>query len=473
MRTTQTPFVCLISSALFLCFLTGSLMAQGSLDQSLLDQFEKDYQQKGDQQSIINSVANNDIKSLSLNRERLAGHDQFLSVRLDGSSIVNQKSSGRCWMFAGVNVFAPKIITMLETAEFEISEPYLTFWDKMEKGNYFLEEIIRTRTSKLDNRELDIIIDSPFGDGGWWHYFTDLIDKYGLVPLSAMPETKQSTKTGMINKLATTKLRAFAAELRRLHNEDKTEAELRNRKKEMMSDIYRLLVYNYGPPPSEFEFRYESTDSTIEPSFKHYTPKSFRDEALGTENPEYVAIINNPTRDYNRLYQIETSRNLVEKPDLTLLNLPIEKLKGYCLKAILDSQAVWFSCDVGEENYSDSGIFAVGVYDYERTFKMDFGMSKADRIDYKEVTPNHAMVLMGVDTTDSGESRKWLVENSWGTKRGVDGYWYMYDDWFDEYVLMAIVDKRLLDDKDSRMFDETPERVPMWDPFFLALRNLR
>ncbi|MDF1545942.1 MAG: C1 family peptidase [bacterium] len=463
----------IILSTLIFLVPGSAVTAEGSLDKPTLEQFQQDYEKLGDQQAIINSVTNNSLKSLSLNRTRLAGHDQLLSVKLDGSSIVNQKGSGRCWMFAGVNVFAPKILTILKTAEFEISEPYLTFWDKMEKGNYFLEEIIRTRDRKLSDRELEIIIDSPFGDGGWWHYFTDLIDKYGIVPISAMPETKQSTSTGMVNKLATTKLRIFAAELRQMHSESKSEKELRDRKTEMMSEIYRLLVYTYGPPPSEFRFRYESTDSTIQPEFKNYTPASFRDEALGDERPEYVAIINNPSRDYDRLYQLEGSRNLVEYEDLKVLNLSIDRVKEYCLKSILDSQAVWFACDVGEENYSDSGIFAVGIYDYQRTLKMNFDMSKRDRLAYKEVDPNHAMVLMGVDTTDAGAPRKWLVENSWGTKKGIDGYWYMYDDWFNEYVLMAIVDRRLLSDKDSKMFDGEAEPVPMWDPFFLALRNLK
>ena len=462
-----------ITSCFLGLLLVTTLHAEGEIGKKQIESFRSDYGDLGDQQAVINAVTNNALSSLTLNRERLAGHDRMMSIRLDGSDIVNQGGSGRCWMFAGVNVFAPKIMTKLKMADFEISEPYLTFWDKMEKSNFFLEEIIRTADREFDDRELGIIIDSPFGDGGWWHYFTDLVSKYGLVPLSAMPETKQSTATGSVNKLATTKLRAFAAELREMHKNGKKLKQSRQRKDEMLSDIYRLLVYTYGPPPEEFSFRYKSTDTTIVPTLKEYTPTSFRDEAIGDDMTDYVAIINNPSREMDKAFRLISSRNMVDKPDMTVLNLPIERVKDYCLKSILDSQAVWFACDVGKENYGDSGIFAVNVYDYERALKMDFKMSKADRITFKEVVPNHAMVLMGVDTTDQGTVRKWLVENSWGDDKGIDGYWYMYDDWFNEYILLTIIDKRLLSDEDAERLREKPIEVPMWDPFFLALRNLK
>ncbi|RKX20044.1 MAG: aminopeptidase, partial [Candidatus Zixiibacteriota bacterium] len=200
--------------------------------------------------------------------------------------------------------------------------------------------------------------------------------------------------------------------------------------------------------------------------------KSFANEFLGDEVPEYATLVNLPTREFNNLFELEDSRNLFEKEDMVVLNLTSEKLQEYTLASLKDSQLVWFACDVGKENYGDSGILAIDIYDYNRTFDMDFKMSKKDRINFNEISPNHAMTIMGADTTDSGKVKKWLIENSWGSKRGDDGYWYMYNDWFDEYVLMVIIDKKLLSEKDLKLYDKKPIKIPTWEPFFLALRRL-
>ena len=442
------------------------------LTPELLDDFRSQYESRGDQRLMINAVTNNNIKGLALNREKFVTHDKFMSLKLKTSKVINQKSSGRCWMFAGVNVLSPQIMAKLKIDNFEISEPYLAFWDKMEKANYFLEEIIRLRDKPFDDRELGTVLQSPFGDGGWWLYFTDLIDKYGIMPISAMPETKQSSSTGRVNSLATTLLRSAAADIRAMHRDGKKVVDLRKTKEATLTDIYRLMVYAYGTPPDSFYFRYESTDTAVKPEPRWYTPKEFYREVVGEDMREYVALINNPARDMDELFELQGSRNMADKPDLTVLNLPVAKLKSYALASLVDSQAVWFACDVGKENYSDSGVMAVNIYDYQTTFQMDFKMSKADRITYKHISPNHAMTLTGVDTTDAGGTRKWLVENSWGTKRGDSGLWYMYDSWFDEYVLMVIVDKSLLSDDDARKFEQKPVVIKQWEPFFLALRSL-
>ena len=444
----------------------------GALSPQLVDKLRAQCRDQGDQKVMINAVTNNNIKDLALNREKVVTHDKFMSLKLKTSKVINQKSSGRCWMFAGVNVLSPQIMAKLKTDNFEISEPYLAFWDKMEKANFFLEEVIRLRDKPFDDRELEVVVKSPFGDGGWWHYFADLIDKYGLMPISAMPETKQSSATGRVNGLATTLLRSAAADIRAMHREGTDVKQLRQMKEETLADIYRLMVYSYGQPPDSFYFRYESNDTALKPQPRWYTPKEFYGEVAGDDMREYVALINNPARDMDQLFKLESSRNIADKPDLTVLNLTSAELKEYALASLVDSQAVWFACDVGKENYSDSGVMAVDIYDYNATFQMDFKMSKADRITYKQITPNHAMTLVGVDTTDSGAPGKWLVENSWGTKRGDSGLWYMYDDWFDEYVLMVIIDKSLLSDEDAHKLEQKPIAIPQWEPFFLALRSL-
>ncbi len=443
-----------------------------ALTNELLKQFENNFDTINNPQLIINAVTNNDIRNLSLNRDLLITHDKHFNYQLKKSGITNQKGSGRCWLFAGLNIFNPTLMTKLNLSSFELSEAYLAFWDKMEKSNLFLEEMIRLRDRPADDRELVIFLENPFGDGGWWHYVTALIEKYGVVPVSAMPETKQSSSTGTINTLISRKLRAFTAELRQMHKDGKSEDELRQRKKTMLNDIYTLLVYAYGKPPQTFTFRYEDKDSTISDP-EQYTPYTFYEKYLADAMTHFVTLMNNPTKTYNRLYQVKESRNMADTPDLTMLNLPIEKIKQYCRAALLDSQAVWFACDVGKENYRDSGLLMTDIYDYKSTFGIDFSISKADRIRYEDSYPNHAMVLLGMDTASDGHPQKWLVENSWGTKRGDKGYWYMYDKWFDEYVYVAVIDERLLTAEDREKFKQKPEILPVWDSFFQGIRNLR
>ncbi len=462
------------ATAVLMLLLVAPTVAQdGAIDQPLLEQFEKAFNGNGDQKNIINAVTGNDIKQLSLNRDVLVGHNKLVNHKLEGTGVIDQRGSGRCWMFAGVRVLAPSVKDTLDLPDFEFSEPYLAFYDKLEKANFFLERIIETRDRPLDDRSLQEELKYFFGDGGWWHFFTDLIHKYGLVPLSAMPETKQSISTGTFNGLAKTLMRGHASDLRQMHKDGKSVAQLRRAKEKMLADIYRLLVYTYGTPPKEFTFRYEQKqDSTKQIVEKEFTPASFFREFFGDRLPEYVAIVNNPAKDFDQLFLLEASRNIWENEDFMVLNLEIEKLKEYTLKSLLDSQAVWFSCDVGKQNLGDSGIFAADMYEFDRMLDLDFSLTKTERIQYKDIEPNHAMTIVGVDTATSGEPVKWLVQNSWGAKPGDSGYWYMYDNWFDEYVLTVVVQKNLLSEEDARKFDQKPVRIADWEPFFLALRNL-
>lgn len=462
------------ATAMLLCALatwcvTAAAQTAGQLDPSLIKDIEAKFDSAGDQSMQINAVTNNDINSLSLDRDKLIAHSKLFNFKLKAAGITNQQGSGRCWLFAGLNVLSPGVMNRLKLNEFEFSQPYLAFWDKMEKSNLFLEQIIETRNLPADDRKLVILLGSPFGDGGWGNWVVDLMQKYGVVPLSAMPETKQSINTGTVDYLGDTRLKADAAELRSMAKAGKSVEQLRQRKDAMLDEIYKLLVYAYGRPPKEFTFRYEAKDSTVSGP-KVYTPQSFYKEFVADKLPEYGMLMDNPTIAYDKTYQIDESRNMVEKPPATLLNLPIATLKKYCLKMLLDSQAVWFACDVGMEHLRDSAILEAGIYDPDRVFGMNFKMSKSDQISLRECTPNHAMVLLGVDTAKDGTPIKWLVENSWGASRGDKGYWYMYDNWFDQYVYFAIIDKKYLSPDDARKFEQKPTLLPIWDPFYEALK---
>ena len=469
-----TPIAGILAMLLILGLSVGVAAEDGTIDQDLLKQFEKKFESRGDQSALINAVTNNDLRQLSLNRERVIAHDKLLDHKVKSTGIIDQKSSGRCWLFAGVNCLAPKIMKELDLDDFELSESYLAFYDKLEKANLFLETMIAMRDRPVDDRSLNGYLGWMFGDGGWFHYFTDLLDKYGAVPISAMPESKQSMKTGRVNELGKTLLRKYTAELRRMHQQGQSEKDLRARKEEMLADIYRLLVFTYGKPPKEFTFRYETEEDSVKViAEKHYTPKSFYDELLGDDLPEYVALVNNPAKKMDQLFEMEGSRNIFERSDYTVLNLSADKLAEYTLAALLDSQIVWFACDVGQQNYRDSGIMALDIYDYNNTLGIDFKMSKADRISFQDISPSHAMAITGVDTTNDGQPIKWRVENSWGTKYGDKGIWYMYNDWFKEYALAVVVDKSHLSEDDLDKLKQKPIVIADWEPFFLALRNLK
>jgi len=469
----------------------------GSISPELISGFEQQVSDDPSLTPIINAATNNDFKDLSLNRDLVMAHDDQFNFEVKGSKIIDQKRSGRCWMFAGANAITPRIIKKLKLSDFNLSEAYLAFWDKLEKSNVFLETMIALRDRDIDDRSLQMYLDHPVGDGGWWTYFESLIRKYGLMPASAMPETKQSSSTDGTNGLLNTLLRKATAEIRRMHQSGKKEKDLRKYKEAVLGDVYRLLVCAYGKPPKEFVFRYEeeqekeqveaqteeqnekdslsqdSTENKTKRLVDHsYTPQSFYQEFYGDQMGEYVALIHNPAEKSETLFELQGSRNVFEDADLRLLNLPVARLKNYAYKMILDSQIVWFALDVGADNYRDSGMFAVDIYDYDATFGIDFHMAKADRIDYNDLSPNHAMVLLAVDTTDIGVPRKWRAENSWGSSKGSGGYWTMYDSWFDENILLVMIDRKLLSESDAALLEQKPVIVEDWQPFFRALTRL-
>jgi bleomycin hydrolase len=470
--------------------LAGQAETVGAITPSLLAGFEKQTANDPGLKAVINAATNNDIADLSLNRELVSSFDGQFNFELKGTKIINQKSSGRCWMFAGCNVVTPRVMTKLKLSDFGLSQAYLSFYDRLEKSNLFLETMISLRARDINDRALQMYLENPIGDGGWWQYFEGLMRKYGAVPASAMPETKQSSSTGRTNELLNTLLRKAAAEIRRMNQSGQKEAAIRKYKETMLADIYRFLVCAYGKPPKEFVFRLEETrkDSTAAATAdttkkadtsgtkvlvdKTYTPESFFKEYYGDLTTDYVAIVNNPAQKDRTLFQLISSRNIFEQPDIKFLNLPIDKLKEYTYKMLKDSQIVWFACDVGRDNYRDSGMFAANVWDYSSTLGIDFRTTKADRIAYRDETPNHAMVILAADTTEAGVPRKWKVENSWGATYGSSGYWTMYDSWFDDNVLLVMVDKKLLSKEDAALLEQKPVIVEDWQPFFRTLTQL-
>ncbi|OQX82718.1 MAG: hypothetical protein B6D63_07305, partial [Candidatus Latescibacteria bacterium 4484_7] len=411
--------------------------------------------------ALLNAVTNNNTKDLAFNRLMFNKYNDIFNYKIKTKGITNQKQSGRCWLFAGLNIMRPAVMKKFNLDKFEFSENYLFFWDKLEKANMFLEAIIETKNKPFDDRELSLLVENPVPDGGWWEYVVDLMDKYGAVPKSAMPETKNSSNTRAMNALINKIARHDAIVLRDMAKRGKSATQLRKKKLEMLKTIYRVLALHLGVPPEQFTWRCEDKDGKIVEGT--YTPVSFYKEAVGVKLSDYLPIIDHPIHPYGKHYRIKYSRNMSDVPDIDFVNLKIDRLKEFALKSLLAGEPVWFAADVGKENDYKEGIMAVGIYDYQSLFGIDASLSKADRVRLRDSTPNHAMVFIGVDTL-GGKPLKWLVENSWGTDRGNKGYWTMYDNWFDEYVFAVIINKAYLPDDVTALFKTKPITLPAWDP---------
>jgi bleomycin hydrolase len=417
--------------------------------------------------AAMNAVTNNDIKDLALNRDIAAVNDDAFSFKLPTKGITNQESSGRCWMFAGLNLMRQKVVKKYNLDDFELSQSYLAFWDLFEKSNVFLEYIIETRNRDILDRELDKRLDQPIDDGGYWDYVVNLVQKYGVVPKKSMGETRSSANTGRMQQILTMLLRRDAATLRSLAAKGKTAAELRVEKPKMLQEALRVLVINYGMPPSEFEWR--TTDSTGKAGAPvMYTPQKFYSDVIGVDLSGYVSLANYPIHPFGKNYVISTTHSMADKPDVSFINVDAQQMKSYVLKALLDSNRVWFGCDVGHEAYSKKGLLVKGVYNYEELFGVKLDMTKTERLNYRDESSNHAMVFVGVDVVD-GKPRKWRVENSWGKDRGDEGFFTMSDDWFDDYVLNVIVPKQYLPADVLAIAQEKPTPLPIWDPVWKSL----
>ncbi len=438
---------------------------EGSISSQILQQIDNSIKRDAYTKAMMNAVSNNDINKLALNRQRLDEIDEHFAYKIATGEITNQKSSGRCWLFTSLNVLRTHIIKKYNLENFEFSENYLFFWDQFEKANLFLEGVIATREKKIDDREVEWLFKNTISDGGVWNMVVDLVEKYGLVPKEVMSESFSSDNTRRMNRLLKRKIREGGYLLRALHKEGKNVKELRQQKVKILGTVYRILLICLGEPPKKFNWRYIAKDSVLSKT-KAYTPQEFYQEFVEVDLKEYVMMMNDPSKEYYKLYEIEYDRNLFEGQNWTFINLPEEALKKFAKKSILANEPMYFSCDVGKQLNEENGYLALGLYDYESLFNVKFGMGKKERILTFDSGSTHGMALMGVDTSTTGETTKWLLENSWGENRGFEGYLIMTDEWMDEYMFRLVIRKQFLSEKVLRVLDQDPIKLPPWDPLF-------
>ena len=433
----------------------------GGISAEMLERISQSYTGSAEQRAVKNALASNSIATLAINADNLAMCDTHFSHCVKTKGITDQKSSGRCWLFTGLNVLRAKMIEKYDLPAMEFSQNYNSFYDLLEKSNLFLQAIIDTRELPLDDRKVDWLLKNPIGDGGQFTGVSNLIMKYGVVPKEAMPETYQSNSTSQMGMILKLKLREWALELRGLK-----EAKAMKRKEEMLSEVYRILVECLGVPPTEFEWaRYDKQGNLV--SKKSYTPKSFYEEYIGEDlEQNYIMVMNDPSREYGKVYEIEYDRHVYDGENWLYVNLPIERVKELAIASIKDNTAMYFSCDVGKFLDRKKGTLDVANFDYASLFGTEFGMDKRERIQTYASGSSHAMTLIAVDLDEAGVPRKWMVENSWGAASGWQGNLIMTDEWFEEYMFRVVVEKKYVPEDILKMLEQEPILLPSWDPMF-------
>lgn len=459
-----------IGTLLAALLMAGGAVAQnnGGIDAAMYKEISESYKPTTSEKALQNILMGNPIKALSLNQENLGEMNTHFSHSVPSKGITNQESSGRCWLFTGMNVMRAKMIAEQDLGAFQFSQVYNFFFDQLEKSNLFLQGIIDTRKKPKEDRVVDWLFKNPLSDGGTYTGVADLVAKYGIVPKGVMPETYTSNNTDAFNSLLKRKLREFGLRLRDAADNGAKEKELLAMKKEQLKVVYKMLAQVYGVPPTEFEWAPKDANGKYREEPQKYTPKSFYDKYIGIDlQNDFVMLMNDPTRPYWKSYEIEYDRHAYDGHNWLYVNLPIEEIKQMAIASIKDSTMMYFSCDVGKFLDSKRGTLDMNNYNYEELFGVEFGMDKRERISVYDSGSSHAMTLKAVDIDKDGNIVKWQVENSWGAGSGYQGTLIMTDEWFDEYMFRLVVDKKYVPAKVLDVLKEKPTMLPAWDPMFM------
>lgn len=445
---------CLMAMAL------GAQAQQGGITQDMLNQIKSSYKHTPADKAIYNAMAETSIAVLAKNHENLANFDTNFTNKVVSHGITDQQQSGRCWLFTGLNVLRAQMMAKYGLDEMEFSQNYCFFYDQLEKANLFLQGIIDTREKPMDDKMVEWLFRNPISDGGQFTGISDVIGKYGVVPSSVMPETYSSENTSQIARLVGLKLREFGLQLRDEAAKGVKVSALEAKKTEMLSTVYRMLALAFGEPVERFTW-------TMHGETKEYTPQSFYQEYLGNDlTNNYVMLMNDPSREYYKCYEIDFDRHVYDGKNWTYVNLPVEDIKAMAIESIKDSTMMYFSCDVAKFLDSKRGTLDLKNFDYESLMGTTFGMNKKQRVQTFASGSSHAMTLMAVDLDKDGKPKKWMVENSWGAEAGYKGHLIMTDEWFDEYMFRLVVEKKYVPEKVLNILKQKPIRLPAWDPMF-------
>lgn len=436
-----------------------------TLDFDFTERLYANYLANPSLQATENAVSHNGLLKSLETRQSAIDNDYVFSIDLTKDAVSNQKASGRCWMFAALNTFRHKLISDFKLENFELSQAHTFFWDKYEKSNWFLEQIIATADQEIGSRKVKFLLDTPQQDGGQWDMVVALFEKYGVVPKSVYPESISSSASRELNQYLNKLLRQDAQILRDLLAKGASPEEVQTQKENLLQEIFNFLAVNLGLPPRSFDFAYRDKDNVYHRD-TNVTPQAFYEKYVGLKLSDYVSIINAPTTDkpYNKSYTVKLLGNVVGAPAVRYLNVEMNRFKELAIAQLKAGESVWFGSDVGQSSNRQTGIMATNTYDFSSGLGIHFHQDKAGRLDYSESLMTHAMVLTGVDLDDNEKPLKWKVENSWGDKVGDKGYFVASDSWMDEYTYQIVVRKEFLTPEELAAYQAQPQVLAPWDP---------
>ena len=436
-----------------------------SLEQDFTDKLYAAYEANPKFAAMENAISHNGLLASLEKRSAAVENTPVFSLDLTKDKVSDQKASGRCWMFAALNTFRHKMIANFQLEDFELSQAHTFFWDKYEKSNWFLEQVIATADQELTSRKVKFLLDTPQQDGGQWDMVVALFEKYGVVPKSVYPESISSSNSRELNQILNKLLRQDAQILRELRAEGAESAELQTKKEELLQEVFNFLAMNLGLPPRQFDFSYRDKDNHFH-SESGLTPLTFYQKYVDLKLDDYVSIINAPTADkpYGRSYTVEMLGNVVGSKPVRYLNVEMDRLKELAIAQMQAGETVWFGSDVAQSSNRKAGIMAEGMHDFTASMDIRLTQDKAGRLDYSESLMTHAMVLTGVDLDENGKAKKWKVENSWGEKVGNKGYFVASDAWMDEYTYQIVVRKEFLTSAELAAYEAEPLVLAPWDP---------
>ena len=437
-------------------------MSKG-VTKSQIEEFRKSFDSDPSATVAQNAVSNADLSTLALRRDLVQNMDFSFSTKLDEWSATNQRRSGRCWLFATLNLFRVGAMKKMNVKNFEFSQAHIHFWDKLERANHFLEAILETSDRPVDDRTIHFLLSDPIGDGGQWNMATNLIRKHGLVPMSAYPESHSSSSTRSMNTVLKDILRTTASEIRRILDDGGSKNEARKHKEERMKEIWRVLCIHLGTPPEKFDWQWRDKDKEFHRKGT-MTPLEFVDEYVEVDWEDYICIVNDPRNEYYRTYTVDFLQNVAGGPPVVYLNVPSDEMKDITQRLLEDGIPVWMGCDVGKNMARKRGLWDADLYDLKGLYGIQFGMEKADRLRFGQTMMTHAMLFTGVDVVD-GKPRRWRVENSWGSEdSGEKGFYTMNDNWYDEHMFEIAAPKDYLTDEMKSGLKGDPIVLPAWDP---------
>ena len=436
-----------------------------SLEQNFTDKLYAAYEANPKFAAMENAISHNGLLASLEKRSAAVENTPIFSLDLTKDKVSDQKASGRCWMFAALNTFRHKMIAGFQLEDFELSQAHTFFWDKYEKSNWFLEQVLATADQELTSRKVKFLLDTPQQDGGQWDMVVSLFEKYGVVPKSVYPESISSSSSRELNQILNKLLRQDAQILRELVAEGANSLELQTKKEELLQEVFNFLAMNLGLPPRQFDFAYRDKDNHFH-SESGLTPLTFYQKYVDLKLDDYVSIINAPTADkpYGRSYTVEMLGNVVGSKPVRYLNVEMDRLKELAIAQMKAGETVWFGSDVAQSSNRKAGVMAEGMHDFTASMDIRLTQDKAGRLDYSESLMTHAMVLTGVDLDENGKAKKWKVENSWGEKVGNKGYFVASDAWMDEYTYQIVVRKEFLTAAELAAYEAEPLVLSPWDP---------